>query len=38
MVVTGGRVLGDRIRLSISEVIHPPWKHEDSINITFYLR
>ena len=38
MVVTGGRVLGDGIRLSISEVIDPPWKHGDSINITFYLR
>ena len=37
MVVSGGRVLGDGIRLSISEVIDPPWKHGDSINITFYL-
>ena len=38
MVVTGGGVLWDGIRLSISEVIDPPWKHGDSINITFYLR
>ena len=38
MVVAGGRVLGDGIKLSISEIIDPPWKHGDSINITFYLR
>ena len=35
MVVTGGGVLGDGIRLSISEIIDPPWKHGDSISNLF---
>ena len=34
MVVTGG-VLWDGIRLSISEIIDPPWKHGDSISNLF---
>ena len=35
MVVTGGGVLGDGIRLSISEIIDPPWKQGDSISNLF---
>ena len=35
MVVTGGGVLGDGIRLSISEIIDPPWKHGNSISNLF---
>ena len=35
MVVTGGGVLWDGIRLSISEIIDPPWKHGDSISNLF---
>ena len=34
MVVTGG-VLWDGIRLPISEIIDPPWKHGDSISNLF---